>query len=283
MARVEERADDESTRRAWDVVMAFEMDLCRSLDGRPPKARWMGRARPAAFIAATEDLIVVLTAGQGVYPRAHAINAFENRAFPVPGLFRSRFDLQHEACCVSPARRRSLLAAVVALLLEGETSALLSEARFGPFRWVASLDWLYHWIGREERTWLMARSAAWPERLRQRLEVIAGDGSVRRPVHRGGDAHSQHQKGEDRRGSQPLYPKPMAVPWPPISPPLGLPDAAHYRRLADEVLASPEWLAVRQAPPAVRRRTLQSLSEAALAASRAARASRTRTEERVSE
>src|SRR5690349_11398707 len=109
--------------------MAFERDLCRALGGRAPGARWMGPSDPAAFVAAVEDLVEALAAGQGRRPREHAINAFDTPAFPLPGRFNPDFDLRHWACCVSPARRRGFLAAVVSVLLEGESGALLSEHR----------------------------------------------------------------------------------------------------------------------------------------------------------
>lgn len=262
-------ADNNSIGRAWSVVMAFETDLCRALDRRTPNARWMGRSRPTAFIAATEDLIVALMAGQGAYPREHAINAFDSAAFPSPGKFRSKVDLQYWACCVPPARRRSLLAAVVALLLDEETSALLSEPRFGSYRWVASLDWLYRWLGASQKAWLVAWSAEWPELPRQRLEKIADEASVRRSARHGGKASAQHQKAGGPVARKPFPGKTLGTP-PSTKQALGLQDAAHYRRLAEEILSSPEWLAVRHAPLAVRRRTLHRLSEAALAASRTA-------------
>lgn len=260
-------ADNILIDHAWSVVMAFETDLCRALNRRTPTARWMGPSRPAGFIAATEDLIVALMAGQGAYPREHAINAFDNAAFPSPGKFRSRVDLRYWACCVPPARRRSLLAAVVSLLLDEEASALVSASWIGSYRWTASLDWLYSWVGEDQKAWLVARSAEWPELLRQRLEKIAGEASVRQSAHHGRKAPVQHHKGKARRAGKP-FPKATPEQTPSQSRAVGLPDAAHYRRLAEEILASPEWLAVRHAPPAVRRSTLHRLSEAALAASR---------------
>ncbi|MGA1859859.1 TniQ family protein [Azospirillum sp. 11R-A] len=262
-------ADNSPIGRAWSAVMAFETDLCRALNRRTPAARWMGRTRPAAFIAATEDLIVALMAGQGAYPREHAINAFDSAAFPSPGKFRSRVDLQYWACCVPPARRRSLLAAVVSLLLDEEASALVSESWFGSYRWTASLDWLFRWLGESQRAWLVARSAEWPELLRQRLEKIAGETSVRRSAHHGRKASVQRKKAAGPVARKPFPGKTPDTP-PSTSGALGLPDAAHYRRLAEAILSSPEWLAVRHAPPAVRKRTLHRLSEAALAASRTA-------------
>lgn len=262
-------ADNNSIGRAWSVVMAFETDLCRALSRRTPTARWMGRSRPAAFIAATEDLIVALTAGQGAYPREYAINAFDSDAFPSPGKFRSRFDLIYWACCVPPAWRRSLLAAVVSLLLDEETSALVSETWIGSYRWFASLDWLYRWFGEDERAWLVARSAEWPELLRQRLEKVAGEASVRQSAHHGRKASGQPKRARESGAGKP-FPGKMRDTPPPTLRALGLQDAAHYQRLAEAILSSPEWLAVRHAPPAVRRRTLHRLSEAALAASRTA-------------
>ncbi|ALJ39354.1 MULTISPECIES: TniQ family protein [Azospirillum] len=263
--------DDHPIHHAWDVVMAFETDLCRALDCRIPTSRWMGPSHPTAFIAATEDLIVALTVGQGGYPRHHAINAFDSAAFPSPGRFRSNFDLQYWACCVPPARRRSLLAAVVALLLEGETGALLSETCIGSYRWVASLDWLCRWVRDDQRAWLVVRSARWPELLRQRLEKIVGEAFVMQSAHRVREASVQRHKGKAPRTGKP-FPETTPESPPSKSPALGLPDAAHYRRLAEEILASPEWLAVCHAPLAVRRSTLHRLSEAALAASRTPRA-----------
>ncbi|MBP2310221.1 hypothetical protein GBZ48_22820 [Azospirillum melinis] len=254
---------------AWSVVMAFETDLCRALNHRTPTARWMGLSRPAGFIAATEDLIVALMAGQGAYPREHAINAFDSAAFPLSGKFRSRIDLQYWACCVPPARRRSLLAAVISLLLDEEASALVSESWIGSYRWTASLDWLYRWLGEHQRAWLVARSAEWPELLRQRLEKIADETSVRRAAHHGRKASVPRQKAGGPVARKPFPGKTQGTP-PSTSQALGLQDAAHYRHLAEAILSSPEWLAVRHASPAVRRRTLHRLSEAALAASRTA-------------
>lgn len=219
--------------------MAFETDLCRALSRRTPRARWMGRSRPAAFIAATEDLIVALTAGQSAYPREHAINAFDSDAFPSPGKFKPRNDLRYWACCVPMARRRSLLAAVVALLLDEETSALVSEPRFGSYRWVASLDWLFCWLGEDQRAWLVAQSAKWPELLRQRLETIAGEASVRRSAHHGRKASVQRKKAGGSGAGKP-FPEETPDPPPSTLRIIGLQDAAHYRRLAEAILSSPE-------------------------------------------
>lgn len=263
-------SDSTPIGRAWSMVMAFETDLCRALNCRMPNTRWMGRSRPAAFITATEDLIVALTAGQGAYPREHAINAFDSCAFPLSGQFKSKFDLQYWTCCVPPARRRSLLAAVVSLLLDQETSALLSEPCSGSYRWIASLDWLYRRVGEDRRVWLVARSGEWPELLRQRLEKIADAVSVGHPAHRGRKAAVQRKKAEGPAMGKPFPGKTANTP-PSTLRALGLPDAAHYWRLAEAILSSPEWLAVRHAPAAVRRRTLHRLSEAALTASRTAR------------
>lgn len=162
---------------ARDVLIAFEADLMRALDGQALLRRWTGRSSGKALIAMVQHVANALAAEGGYHsrPLVEAFNIVDReRLERLPGI-------GNKFAALDPRWRRIMLAAVLSVIGDGDTCALHSvDLRLSgdPImyqfqQWRGSMEWMVARLSDVDLLELLVERPAWPKAARERLTASA--------------------------------------------------------------------------------------------------------------
>lgn len=172
------RQEPQRDAEATALQLAFEQNLVAALRGRRVSRRWCGPASPHELLAAVDDIADLLCTEAGAR-REMPIKAFEIRFHYVPRLGLP--DLDHKLCGLSSSWRRPVLGAVLAVIGDAETCAIMSvDRRLAEkpilewlMEWRGSLEWLLDFVQPAYLDRLSRRVGSWPARLQARFAACA--------------------------------------------------------------------------------------------------------------
>lgn len=155
--------------QASRLLIEFERNLEKALDGIAPGPAWVGACTAKQFVSCIEDLVWALTCPMSDWVGSPApIKWFQVKAFPLIWRFEPYRGLRHRLAHSSVWLRRALLAATLGILCGDEIRSILN-LRPLPFRFRHDLPELLDILNPAVKDKLAGRSRRWPRQLRPEL------------------------------------------------------------------------------------------------------------------